>query len=188
MKLEANGGSLVNKNISQKEWQNILSSKIKEIEVLIKNNDLEEKQRTLEIQKNNAYYKLEKIGKELQNVENFIEEENDEIVEDEESLKNKINDIRQKNLTIQDQLNIIKGYYFFINKYKMKQIKEKKEINNESFNIKNDIQNNKYYTVMTDEEKIVLEKTKQLEEVNKNIEQLLKKNRRKKGPEIYKKC
>ena len=81
------------KNISQKEWQNKLTSKIKEIEPLINNNNLEEKQKTLEIQKNNAYFKLEKIGKELQSIEDFLEEENinnDGNNEDEENLKKKI--------------------------------------------------------------------------------------------------
>jgi len=180
MKLELNGDNISTKNISQKEWQNKLSSKIKEIEVLIKNNDLEEKQKTLEIQKNNAYYKLEKIGKELENVENFLEEENDENIENEESLKIKINDIRQKNITIQDQLNIIKGYYNFINKYKTKQIKEKKDLNNEINKIKNEIQNNKCFSKMTDEEKIILDKTKQLDDINKDIENLLKKIEEKK--------
>ena len=180
MKLELNGDNISIKNISQKEWQNKLSLKIKEIEPLIKNNDLEEKQKTLEIQKNNAYYKLEKIGKELENVENFLEEENEENIENEESLKIKINDIRQKNITIQDQLNIIKGYYNFINKYKTKQIKEKKDLNNEINKIKNEIQNNKYFSKMTDEEKIILEKTKQLDDINKDIENLLKKIEEKK--------
>lgn len=117
------------KNISQKEWQNKLTSKIKEIEPLLNNNNLEEKQKTLEIQKNNAYFKLEKIGKELQSIEDFLEEENmnnDGNNEDEENLKKKILDIRQKNVTIQGQLNIIKGYYNFVNKYKTKQNLEKK--------------------------------------------------------------
>jgi hypothetical protein len=60
METEENGGFILSKNVSQKDWQYKLSSKIKEIESIIKNNDLEEKQKILEIQKNNAYIKLEK--------------------------------------------------------------------------------------------------------------------------------
>lgn len=146
MNQEENGGIMPNKNISQKDWQFKLSSKIKEIESLIKNYDLEEKQKTLEIQKNNAYFKLEKIGKELENIENFLEEENDnkgiEELENEESLKKKIYDIKQKNITIQSQLNIIKGYSEFVKKYKSSQIKEKKKLDIECYNIKNDIKIN----------------------------------------------
>lgn len=80
------------KDISPNEWKKKLISKIKEIEPLIKNSNLEEKRKTLEIQKNNAYYKLEKIAKELQNVENFIEEDypsDEQLVETEDTLKKK---------------------------------------------------------------------------------------------------
>ena len=177
------------RNISQKEWQNKLTSKIKEIEPLINNNNLEEKQKTLEIQKNNAYFKLEKIGKELQSIEDFLEEENinnDENNEDEENLKKKILDIRQKNVTIQGQLNIIKGYYNFVNKYKTKQNLEKKELYNECEKIKKDIQNNKCYTKVSDEEKIILEKRKELDNINQEIEKLLKKIEEKKSQRYIK--
>ena len=179
MKQEENGGTMPNKNISQKDWQYKLSSKIKEIESLIKNYDLEEKQKTLEIQKNNAYFKLEKIGKELENIENFLEEENDnkgiEELENEESLKKKIYDIKQKNITIQSQLNIIKGYSEFVKKYKASQIKEKKKLDIECDNIKNDIKINKSYTKMTEDEKILLEKKRELENIDKELGKLLKK-------------
>ena len=177
------------KNISQKEWQNKLTSKIKEIEPLINNNNLEEKQKTLEIQKNNAYFKLEKIGKELQSIEDFLEEENinnDENNEDEENLKKKILDIRQKNVTIQGQLNIIKGYYNFVNKYKTKQNLEKKELYNECEKIKKEIQNNKCYTKVSEEEKIILEKRKELDNINQEIEKLLKKIEEKKSQRYIK--
>ena len=179
MNQEENGGIMPNKNISQKDWQFKLSSKIKEIESLIKNYDLEEKQKTLEIQKNNAYFKLEKIGKELENIENFLEEENDnkgiEELENEENLKKKIYDIKQKNITIQSQLNIIKGYSEFVKKYKASQIKEKKKLDIECDNIKNDIKINKSYSKMTEDEKILLEKRKELENIDKELGKLLKK-------------
>ena len=179
METEENGGFIPNKNILQKDWQYKLSSKIKEIESIIKNNDLEEKQKILEIQKSNAYIKLEKIGKELQDIENFLEEENDkkgtEDVEDEESLKKKIFDIKQKNLSIQEQLNIIKEYSEFVKKYKINQIKEKKKIKTEYENIKKDMNNNILSSKMNEEEKIILSKKKELEKVNKEYENLLKK-------------
>ena len=179
METDENGGFIPNKNVSQKDWQYKLSSKIKEIESIIKNNDLEEKQKILEIQKNNAYIKLEKIGKELQDIENFLEEENDnkeiEDVEDEESLKKKIYDIKQKNLSIQGQLNIIKEYSEFIKKYKINQIKEKKKIKTEYDNIKKDMNNNILSSKMNEEEKIILSKKEELEKVNKEYENLLKK-------------
>ena len=177
------------KNISQKEWQNKLTSKIKEIEPLLNNNNLEEKQKTLEIQKNNAYFKLEKIGKELQSIEDFLEEENmnnDGNNEDEENLKKKILDIRQKNVTIQGQLNIIKGYYNFVNKYKTKQNLEKKELYNECEKLKKEIQNNKCYTKVSEEEKIILEKRKELDNINQEIEKLLKKIEEKKSQRYIK--
>ena len=186
MKLEINGNNISYKNnISQKDWQNKLTSKIKEIELLLKNNDLEDKQKTLEIQKNNAYLKLEKIGKELQNMENFLEEENDnqdiDNIDDEESLNKKIYDIRQKNVSLQEQLKMIKGYSNFISKYKTNQIREKNKLNSECDNMKKNIQNNKYISKMTDEEKIILEKNKELKNVNQEIENLLKKIEEKKA-------
>ena len=126
MKLVVDEGTMPNKNISQKDWQYKLSSKIKEIESLIKNYDLEEKQKTLEIQKNNPNFKLKKIKKELESIENFLDEENDnkgiEGMENEETLKKKIYDIKQKNINIQGQLNIIKGYSEFVKKYNLNQI------------------------------------------------------------------
>ena len=188
MKLVSNNGNTnikVNNNISQKEWQNKLKSKIKEIDSMINNSNLEDKQKTLEIQKNNAYFKLEKIGKELQDIEDFLEEENEKEdinnIEDEENLKKKIYDIRQKNITIQGQINILKGYNNFVNKYKAKQISEMKDLDYECDKIKGEIQMNKCYTKITEEEKIIFEKRKQLESINKQIENLLKKIEEKKA-------
>ena len=185
MKLEINGNNISYKNnISQKDWQKKLVSKINEIESLIKNNDLEEKQKTLEIQKNNAYFKLEKIGKELQNMENFLEE-NDyqdiDNIEDEESLNKKIYDIRQKNISLQEQLKMITGYSNFVNKYKINQNKEKNKLNNDCDNLKKNIHDNKYISRMTEEEKIILEKNKELKNINQDINTLLKKIEEKKA-------
>ena len=115
----------------------------------------------------------------MQDIENFLEEENDnkeiEGVEDEESLKKKIYDIKQKNLSIQGQLNIIKEYSEFVKKYKINQMKEKKKIKTEYENIKKDMNNNILSSKMNEEEKIILSKKEELEKVNKEYENLLKK-------------
>ena len=126
MKLEKNySNGILYKNRIQNNYKNMFSSKINEIESLIKNENLEDKQKTLEIQKKNAYYKLEKLNKELEAIENFVGEEKDEIesiyINQEENLKNKINDIRQKNINIQEQIKMMRDYYNnFLLKYKNK--------------------------------------------------------------------
>ena len=107
-KITSNG--VLYKNKMQNNYKNMFSSKIDEIESLINNENLEDKQKTLEIQKKNAYYKLEKLDKELENIENYVGEEKEDIesiyLNEEDNLKNKINDIRQKNINIQEQIII----------------------------------------------------------------------------------
>ena len=62
MKRETNNpNGILYKNKIQNNYKNMFTSKIDEIESLINNENLEEKQKTLEIQKKNAYYKLEKF-------------------------------------------------------------------------------------------------------------------------------
>ena len=181
MKLENSfSNGILYKNKIQNNYKNKFSSKIEEIESLIKSESLEEKQKTLEIQKKNAYYKLEKIDKELQNVENYVEEDNDGIelinLNEEENLKNKIADIRQKNINVQEQIKMMRDYYNnFLLKYKNKQISDKRELNDECEKIRNDIMRNKCYTKMTEEEKIILEKENELNKLDKELEKVLKK-------------
>ena len=181
MKLENSfSNGILYKNKIQNNYKNKFASKIEEIESLIKSESLEEKQKTLEIQKKNAYYKLEKIDKELQNVENYVEEDNDGIelinLNEEENLKNKIADIRQKNINVQEQIKMMRDYYNnFLLKYKNKQISDKRELNDECEKIRNDIMRNKCYTKMTEEEKIILEKENELNKLDKELEKVLKK-------------
>lgn len=181
MKLENSfSNGILYKNKIQNNYKNKFTSKIEEIESLIKSESLEEKQKTLEIQKKNAYYKLEKIDKELQNVENYVEEDNDGIelinLNEEENLKNKIADIRQKNINVQEQIKMMRDYYNnFLLKYKNKQISDKRELNDECEKIRNDIMRNKCYTKMTEEEKIILEKENELNKLDKELEKVLKK-------------
>ena len=115
MKLEKNSNGILYKNKIQTNYKNMFSLKMNEIEALINNDNLEEKQKTLEIQKKNASFKLEKLNKELQNLENYIGNENDEIesvdLNEEDIYKNKINDIRQKNINIQQQIKMMRDYY-----------------------------------------------------------------------------
>ena len=131
MKLEKNSNGILYKNKIQTNYKNMFSLKMNEIEALINNDNLEEKQKTLEIQKKNASFKLEKLNKELQNLENYIGNENDEIesvdLNEEDIYKNKIDDIRQKNINIQQQIKMMRDYYNnFLMKYKNKQIEEKR--------------------------------------------------------------
>ena len=181
MKLDKNFSNVIlYKNKIQNNYKNKFTSKIDEIESLIKNENLEEKQKTLEIQKKNAYYKLEKVDKELQNVENYIENENEEIesinLNEEEKLKNKIADIRQKNINVLEQIKMMRDYYNnFLLKYKNKQNSEKNELNDECEKIKADIIKNKCYTKMTADEKIILEKENELLQLDKELENTLKK-------------
>ena len=166
MKLEKNySNGILYKNRIQNNYKNMFSSKINEIESLIKNENLEDKQKTLEIQKKNAYYKLEKLNKELEAIENFVGEEKDEIesiyINQEENLKNKINDIRQKNINIQEQIKMMRDYYNnFLLKYKNKQLVEKKELRDEK---------------MTKEEEKILEKEDELKKLDDEMEVILKK-------------
>jgi hypothetical protein len=151
-----------------------------EIESLINNENLEERQKTLEIQKKNAYYKLEKLDKELENIENYIGEEKEELesiyLNEEENLKNKINDIRQKNINIQEQIKMMRDYYNnFLLKYKNKQIAEKKELNDDCEKIRENIIKIKCYTKMTNDEKIILEKEDEITNLDKELEKVLKK-------------
>ena len=160
-KITSNG--VLYKNKMQNNYKNMFSSKIDEIESLINNENLEDKQKTLEIQKKNAYYKLEKLDKELENIENYVGEEKEDIesiyLNEEDNLKNKINDIRQKNINIQEQIKMMRDYYNnFLLKYKNKQIAEKKELSEECNKIRENIIKIKCYTKMTGEEKIILEK------------------------------
>ena len=110
MKLENNQNLVLYKDKIQNDYKKKFSSKIQDIESLIKNYNLEEKNKTLEIQKRNANYNLEKLDKELINIENYLYEEdlNQEAdnIKEEQKLQNKINDIRQKNLNILEQINI----------------------------------------------------------------------------------
>ena len=62
-KITSNG--ILYKNKMQNNYKNMFSSKIDEIESLINNENLEDKQKTLEIQKKNAYYKLEKLSSKI---------------------------------------------------------------------------------------------------------------------------
>ena len=179
MKLEKNSNGILYKNKIQNNYKNMFSSKINEIESLINDENLEEKQKTLEIQKKNAYYKLEKLDKELQNLENYIGPENEEIesidINQEEVFKNKINDIRQKNMKIQEQIKMIRDYYNnFLIKYKNKQIEEKKELKDECAKINMNIIANKRVTKMTNEEKIILEKEEEIQKVEQELEKVLK--------------
>ena len=63
MKLEKNSNGILYKNKIQTNYKNMFNSKINEIESIINDENLEEKQKALEIQKKNAYYKLEKLLK-----------------------------------------------------------------------------------------------------------------------------
>ena len=153
-KITSNG--ILYKNKMQNNYKNMFSSKIDEIESLINNENLEDKQKTLEIQKKNAYYKLEKLDKELENIENYVGEEKEDIesiyLNEEDNLKNKINDIRQKNINIQEQIKMMRDYYNnFLLKYKNKQIAEKKELSEECNKIRENIIKIKCYTKMTGE-------------------------------------
>ena len=180
MKLEKNSNGILYKNKIQTNYKNMFSLKMNEIEALINNDNLEEKQKTLEIQKKNASFKLEKLNKELQNLENYIGNENDEIesvdLNEEDIYKNKINDIRQKNINIQQQIKMMRDYYNnFLMKYKNKQIEEKKELKEECDKIKLDIINHKCYTKMTNDEKIILEKEEEIKKLDNDLEKILKK-------------
>jgi hypothetical protein len=180
MKLETNNpNGILYKNKIQNNFKNMFSSKIEEIESLINNENLEEKLKTLEIQKKNAYYKLEKLDKELENIQNYADNENEELEEidlnEEEILKTKINDIRQKNMKIQEQIKMIKDYYNnFLLKYKNKQIEEKKELKEECIKINVDIKINRCYTKMTAEEKIILDKEEEIQKLDGELEKVLK--------------
>jgi len=180
MKLETNKpNGILYKNKIQNNFKNMFSSKIEEIESLINNENLEEKLKTLEIQKKNAYYKLEKLDKELENIQNYADNENEELEEidlnEEEILKTKINDIRQKNMKIQEQIKMIKDYYNnFLLKYKNKQIEEKKELKEECIKINADIKINRCYTKMTAEEKIILDKEEEIQKLDGELEKVLK--------------
>jgi chromosome segregation ATPase len=181
MKRETNNpNGILYKNKIQNNYKNMFTSKIDEIESLINNENLEEKQKTLEIQKKNAYYKLEKLDKELENIQYYENNENEELEEidlnEEEILKNKINDIRQKNMKIQEQIKMIKDYYNnFLLKYKNKQIEDKKELKEECNKINADIQINKCFTKMTSEEKIILDKEEEIQKLDGELEKVLKK-------------
>ena len=181
MKLEKNySNGVLYKNRIQNNYKNMFSSKINDIESLIKNENLEEKQKTLEIQKKNAYYKLEKLSKELETIENFVGEENDDIesvyINQEENLKNKINDIRQKNMNIQEQIKMMRDYYNnFLLKYKNKQLAEKKELKDDCNKMEENITSLKYYTKMTNEEEKILEKEDELKKLDDEMEKILKK-------------
>ena len=180
MKLEKNSNGILYKNKIQTNYKNMFSLKMNEIEALINNDNLEEKQKTLEIQKKNASFKLEKLNKELQNLENYMGNENDEIesvdLNEEDIYKNKINDIRQKNINIQQQIKMMRDYYNnFLMKYKNKQIEEKKELKEECDKIKLDIINHKCYTKMTNDEKIILEKEEEIKKLDNDLEKVLKK-------------
>ena len=177
-KITSNG--ILYKNKMQNNYKNMFSSKIDEIESLINNENLEDKQKTLEIQKKNAYYKLEKLDKELENIENYVGEEKEDIesiyLNEEDNLKNKINDIRQKNINIQEQIKMMRDYYNnFLLKYKNKQIAEKKELSEECNKIRENIIKIKCYTKMTGEEKIILEKEDEITNLDKELEKVLKK-------------
>ena len=181
MKLEKNySNGVLYKNRIQNNYKNMFSSKINDIESLIKNENLEEKQKTLEIQKKNAYYKLEKLTKELETIETFVGEENDDIesvyINQEENLKNKINDIRQKNINIQEQIKMMRDYYNnFLLKYKNKQLAEKKELKDDCNKMEENIELLKYYTKMTNEEEKILEKEDELKKLDDEMEKILKK-------------
>ena len=180
MKLEKNSNGILYKNKIQTNYKNMFNSKINEIESIINDENLEEKQKALEIQKKNAYYKLEKLNKELQTIENYIGNENDDIesvdLNEEDIYKNKINDIRQKNINIQEQIKMMRDYYNnFLMKYKNKQIEEKKELKEECDKIKLDIFNHKCYTKMTNDEKTILEKEEEIKKLDKQLERILKK-------------
>ena len=181
MKLEnINSNGVLYKNKIQNNYKTMFTSKINEIESLIKNDNLEEKQKILEIQKKNAYYKLEKLSKELENIENYAVEDNEEMesvyLNEDEILKNKINDIRQKNINIQEQIKMMRDYYSnFLLKYKNKQTEEKKELNEEVDKIREHIMKIKCYTKMTDEEEIILEKEHEIKKLDKEMEKILKK-------------
>ena len=181
MKRETNNpNGILYKNKIQNNYKNMFTSKIDEIESLINNENLEEKQKTLEIQKKNAYYKLEKLDKELENIQYYENNENEELEEidlnEEEILKNKINDIRQKNMKIQEQIKMIKDYYNnFLLKYKNKQIEDKKELKEECNKINADIQINKCFTKMTSEEKIILDKEEEIQKLDGELEKVVKK-------------
>ena len=181
MKLETiSSNGVLYKNKIQANFKNMFTSKMNEIESLINNENLEERQKTLEIQKKNAYYKLEKLDKELENIENYIGEEKEELesiyLNEEENLKNKINDIRQKNINIQEQIKMMRDYYNnFLLKYKNKQIAEKKELNDDCEKIRENIIKIKCYTKMTNEEKIILEKEDEITNLDKELEKVLKK-------------
>ena len=180
MKLEKNSNGILYKNKIQTNYKNMFNSKINEIESIINDENLEEKQKALEIQKKNAYYKLEKLNKELQTIENYIGNENDDIesvdLNEEDIYKNKINDIRQKNINIQEQIKMMRDYYNnFLMKYKNKQIEEKKELKEECDKIKLDIFNNKCYTKMTNDEKTILEKEEEIKKLDGQLERILKK-------------
>ena len=181
MKLETiSSNGVLYKNKIQANFKNMFTSKMNEIESLINNENLEERQKTLEIQKKNAYYKLEKLDKELENIENYIGEEKEELesiyLNEEENLKNKINDIRQKNINIQEQIKMMRDYYNnFLLKYKNKQIAEKKELNDDCEKIRENIIKIKCYTKMTNDEKIILEKEDEITNLDKELEKVLKK-------------
>jgi hypothetical protein len=177
-KISSNG--VLYKNKIQNNYKNMFTSKMNEIESLINDENLEDRQKTLEIQKKNAYYKLEKLDKELENIENYVGEEKEELesiyLNEEENLKNKINDIRQKNINIQEQIKMMRDYYNnFLLKYKNKQITEKRELNEECNKIRENIIKIKCYTKMTDEEKIILEKENEIANLDKELENVLKK-------------
>ena len=180
MKLEKNSNGILYKNKIQTNYKNMFNSKINEIESIINDENLEEKQKALEIQKKNSYYKLEKLNKELQTIENYIGNENDDIesvdLNEEDIYKNKINDIRQKNINIQEQIKMMRDYYNnFLMKYKNKQIEEKKELKEECDKIKLDIFNHKCYTKMTNDEKTILEKEEEIKKLDSQLERILKK-------------
>ena len=180
MKLENNQNLVLYKDKIQNDYKKKFSSKIQDIESLIKNYNLEEKNKTLEIQKRNANYNLEKLDKELINIENYLYEEdlNQEAdnIKEEQKLQNKINDIRQKNLNILEQIKMMRDYYTnLLLKYKTKQITEKKQLNKECKVIRENIVEKKYYTKMTEEEKIILEKENEIKLLKKELDKISKK-------------
>ena len=56
MKLEKNSNGILYKNKIQTNYKNMFSLKMNEIEALINNDNLEEKQKTLEIQKKKCIF------------------------------------------------------------------------------------------------------------------------------------
>ena len=83
--------SLNEKSSSTLDIQRKIAHKIKEIEPQLTETNDSTKKENLLIQKNNAYYKLEKIHKELENVEAILNEDDTDPkkLETEEAIKSR---------------------------------------------------------------------------------------------------